>query len=334
MQKKTFLKLPDKEKLLLFTKVKQEINLPMSSIEKDWWVVQILALVFQMEVAPYLVFKGGTSLSKAWGLIDRLSEDVDLALSRDFLGFSGKISRTQVGKLRDASYKYVSEHFLPQLRNAFNNAGFENVTIDLTEVESPDQDPLNILITYPSVVEKNVYILPQVKLEIGSRSLLEPYTNRQFCSFVGDKFAGQPFADDKITVPCVNPERTYLEKLFLLHEEFKRPAAEIRIRRMSRHFYDVQKLAKTRFSEIALSDKQLYKSLVEHREHFMRWGGVDYKTHFPPNLNPLPPENLLSDFENDYKTMQVEMIYGESLPFNELMNELKAITSTINNIKF
>ncbi len=334
MRKKAFLKLPDKEKLLFFTKVKQEINLPLPSIEKDWWVVQTLALVFQMEVAPYVVFKGGTSLSKAWGLIERLSEDVDLALSREFLGFKGKISRTQVGKLRDASFKYISEHFLPRLREAFNKAGFESVTIDLTEVESPDQDPVNILITYPSVVEKSEYILPQVKLEIGSRSLLEPFTNRQFCSFVGDKFAGQPFADDKITVPCVNPERTYLEKLFLLHEEFKRPVAEIRIRRMSRHLYDIQKISKTIYSEIALSDKQLYNSLVEHREHFMRWSGIDYSTHFPPNLNPLPPSRLLSAFENDYKTMQEEMIYGESLPFNELMNELESITSNINKIKF
>jgi hypothetical protein len=170
---------------------------------------------------------------------------------------------------------------LPQLRVAFDKAGFKNVLIDLTEVESPDQDPVNILISYPSVVEKSEYILPQVKLEIGSRSLLEPFTNCQFCSFVGDKFVGRSFADEKITIPCVNPERTYLEKLFLLHEEFKRPAAEIRVRRMSRHFYDIQKISKTGYSEIATSDKQLYITLVEHREHFMRWGGIDYSTHFP-----------------------------------------------------
>jgi hypothetical protein len=255
-------------------------------------------------------------------------------LSREFLGFSGKISRTKVGKLRDASFKYISESFLPELRESFRKNGFEGVTIELTEVESPDQDPVNILITYPTVVEKSEYILPQVKLEIGSRSLLEPFTNRQFCSFVGDKFAGRPFADEKITIPCVNPERTYLEKLFLLHEEFKRQPAEIRVRRMSRHFYDIQKIAKTSYAEIALSDKQLYKSLVEHREHFMRWGGVDYATHFPPNLNPLPPERLISAFENDYKTMQEEMIYGESQPFKLLMIELELITSTINNLIF
>ena len=329
-----FFQLTTAEKSELINEIQRVTPLPPASIEKDWWVVQTLDLVFQMEVAPHLVFKGGTSLSKAWNIIERLSEDVDLALSREFLGFEGKISRTQVGKLRDASFNYISEIFLPGLRNVFNKIGFEGVAIDLTEVESPDQDPVNILITYPTVVEQSEYVLPQVKLEIGSRSLLEPFTYRQFCSFVGDKFAGRPFTDEKISIPCVNPERTYLEKNFLLHEEFKRPTAEIRVRRMSRHFYDIQKISKTGYSEIAISDGQLYKSLIEHREHFMRWGGVDYSTHFPPNLNPLPPANLLSAFENDYKTMQEEMIYGESLPYKELMKELELITSTINNLRF
>ena len=93
MRERSFNQLPSKEKLLFFMQVKEDINLPLPSIEKDWWVVQTLALVFQMEISPHLVFKGGTSLSKAWNIIERLSEDVDLALSREFLGFEGKISR-------------------------------------------------------------------------------------------------------------------------------------------------------------------------------------------------------------------------------------------------
>ncbi|MBL7965656.1 MAG: nucleotidyl transferase AbiEii/AbiGii toxin family protein [Prolixibacteraceae bacterium] len=329
-----FFQLTPAEKSEIIDEIQRGTPLPPTSIEKDWWVVQTMALVFQMEAAPHLVFKGGTSLSKAWGIIERFSEDIDLALSREFLGFSGKISRTQVGKLRDASFKYISETFLPELRESFQKNGFEGVTLELTEVESPDQDPVNILITYPTVVDKSDYVLPQVKLEIGSRSLLEPFTNRQFCSFIGDRFAGRPFADEKITIPCVNPERTYLEKLFLLHEEFKRPAAEIRVDRMSRHIYDIQKISKTEYAGIAMANKELYKSLVDHRKHFMRWGGVDYATHFPPNLNPMLPQQLLAAFESDYKTMQDQMIYGESLPFSKLIEELKAIIDTFNHIDF
>lgn len=327
-----FFQLTTAEKIEIINEIQKGTPLPQASIEKDWWVVQTLALVFQMKAAPHLVFKGGTSLSKAWSIIERFSEDVDLALSREFLGFSGTVSRTQVGKLRDASFKYISGTFLPELREAFRKSGFEGVALELTEVESPDQDPVNILITYPTVVEKSDYLLPQVKLEIGSRSLLEPFTDRQFCSFIGDKFTGRSFADEKIAIPCVNPERTYLEKLFLLHEEFKRPVNEIRVDRMSRHFYDIQKLSKTTYAGIAMSDRKLYRSLVEHRKHFMRWGGVDYTTHFPPNLNPVPPEQLLAAFEADYKTMQAQMIYGNSVPFSQLIEELKGITNTFNQI--
>ena len=330
----SFYTLPDREKKAILAQVYDDMPLPLASIEKDWWVVQTLALVFQMEAAPYLVFKGGTSLSKAWGIIQRFSEDVDLALSREFLGFSGTISRTQVGKLRDASFKYISERFLPELQKAFQDKGFNDVEVALTDVKTPDQDPVTIEVSYPKVVEKSEYVLPPVKLEIGSRSTLEPFTDRQFCSFIGDKFAGRSFADEKITVPCVNPERTYLEKLFLLHEEFKRPANEIRVDRMSRHIYDIQKISKTDYAGIATSDRKLYRSLVEHREHFMRWGGVDYTTHFPPNLNPVPPQDMLAAFESDYKTMQEQMIYGDSLPFSQLIEELKAITNTFNQIDF
>lgn len=326
--------LPDKEKLLIFTRVREEIPLPIQAIEKDWWVVQTLGLVFNMEASPFLIFKGGTSLSKAWGIINRFSEDVDLVISRDFLGFSGDISRTQVGKLRDASFRYISGTFLAELQNAFRKNGFENVKVELSDVATPDQDPVTIAIHFPSVTERANYITPEVKLEIGSRSMLEPHTNKQICSFVGEVFKGQSFADEPISVPCVNPERTLLEKLFLLHEEFQRKESDIRVDRMSRHLYDIQKISKTEFAQIALNNTDLYRSLVWHREHFMRWGGLDYNSHFPPKLNPIPPEHLLSAYESDYRTMLEQMIYGDAISFDQLIKELKTLTSTLNNLKF
>ena len=329
-----FYQLPKSEKDLIFTRIKEEIDLPPAAIEKDWWVVQTLKIVFQMKATPFLVFKGGTSLSKAWEIIERFSEDIDLALSREFLGFSGNISRTQVGKLRDASFKYISETFLPELRQAFNQNGYEDVEINLIEVKSPDQDPVRIAIRYPSVTHQSKYISPQVVLEIGSRAMREPFTNRQFCSFVGEIFAGQPFADLKINIPCVNPERTYLEKLFLLHEEFQRLGEKIRVKRLSRHLYDIHQISNTKYAEKAMSDKELYKNIVKHRERFSRLGGVDYRTHFPPQLNPIPPDKILAKWEDDYKTMQSEMIYGESLPFDQLIDEIHKIVKYINQKEF
>lgn len=329
-----FYSLPDSEKLLVYERVYEEINLPPVSIEKDWWVVQTIALVFRMSAAPHLVFKGGTSLSKAWGIIDRFSEDVDLALSREFLGFSGNISATQVTKLRDASFGYISGKFLPELRESFHASGFHNMEIDMIDVESPDQDPVKIAVRYPSVAEQNHYVLPQVILEIGSRSMLEPFSNREFCSFVGEKFAGQPFADDKISVPCVNPERTFLEKLFLLHEEFQRPPEKIRVKGLSRHLYDIYKIWHTSYASIALNNPELYRTLVEHRKRFTKLSGVNYTLHFPPHLNPLPPSHLIAAWEADYKIMTQQMIYGKALPFQDLIEGLESVVSEINKLSF
>ena len=101
--------------------VKKQVGLQEFAIEKDWWVVQTLRTIFSMEVGSHLLFKGGTSLSKAWGLIDRFSEDVDLSLDRAYLGFSsGLISKTQVGKLRSKSFQYITEEFAKKLEAAFN----------------------------------------------------------------------------------------------------------------------------------------------------------------------------------------------------------------------
>lgn len=79
----------DDEKRVAYNNISSNTGLPAYAVEKDWWVVQTLAILFEMEVGEHLVFKGGTSLSKSWNLIDRFSEDIDLAINRAFFGFEG-----------------------------------------------------------------------------------------------------------------------------------------------------------------------------------------------------------------------------------------------------
>lgn len=289
-----------------------------------------------MDVGKHMVFKGGTSLSKAWKLIERFSEDVDLGLNWEFFGFPAEITRNQIKtKLRKTSNVYLSNDFRESLQQAFYDKGFKDVEVVKAEEGYPDQDPVKIAVQYQQVTEESTYIEPKVMLEIGSRSMREPFSNREFCSFVGEAFQDRSFADANILVPCVNPERTFLEKLFLLHEEFQRPAEKIRVHRLSRHLYDIQKIAQTRFAGKAIEDKALYRAIVYHRKKFSRIGSVEYKKHFPPYLNPVPPENLLEAWEKDYKKMQSEMIYeNDSLPFSELLAELRRLVSRINEQKF
>jgi len=218
-----WLQLSTADKQAIFNEVAAEINLPPAAIEKDWWVVRTLELVFASSIAPHTVFKGGTSLSKAWNLIDRFSEDIDLALDRKFLGFDKtdeEMTGSQVSKLRKLSAKFIAEEYFPELDEMFHKAGLK-VDIQLGEIKTDDQDPLIIEIYYPSVAEQVAYLQPRILIEVGSRSLIEPFDERSFTSMVGEKYKERAFADGNIIIPSVNPQRTFLEKIFLLHEEFQ-----------------------------------------------------------------------------------------------------------------
>jgi len=238
-----FYSLSKEDKLEAIEQVAEKHDLQLFAVEKDWWVTQTLAIIFEMDVAKHLLFKGGTSLSKAWHLINRFSEDIDLALSREYLGFDGGlISKSQVKKLRQKSFEFVTTAFYNSLQKAFKDKGYTDVSFDFENLGDGDQDPVSILIYYPAITQYSKYILPRVKVELGSRSLKDPFSNCNLQSFVGEQYQSLPFADTSITIPCVNPERTFLEKLFLLHEEFQKPQEKIRVSRLSRHLYDIVKI--------------------------------------------------------------------------------------------
>src|SRR5690606_6148773 len=214
--------LPDETKIRLFAETSRQIGLPSSSAaEKDWWVVQTLAVIFSMDCSNALIFKGGTSLSKGWNLIQRFSEDIDLALDREFLGFTGEFSKQDIKKVRRKSYQFITEVFTEELKAKFAELGFKEVTVKPREVENHDQDPLIIEIYYNKLMETDTYLKPGVLVEVGSRSLKEPFTQRTFGTFISETYTDNPFTDKPITIPIVNPERTFLEKIFLLHEEFQ-----------------------------------------------------------------------------------------------------------------
>lgn len=328
-----WLDIPQESKINIFKDIEGKSNLKSVAIEKDWWVVQTLRLIFEMEMAESLVFKGGTSLSKGWGIIERFSEDIDLALDRRYLGFTGDLSKNQVDKLRKASHKFIKEQFFPALRGKFEEAGFVDITIDLPESIQSDKDPQTIEISYPSILPQvSEYIRPKVLIEIGSRSLHEPFSQRPINSFVGAYFEGRPFADRPTHIPCVNVERTFLEKLFLLHEEFQKPHPSMRTHRLSRHLYDLEKIMDSEYGKKALESPALYQEIVKHRSKLTRINGMDYTKHAPQFINPIPPDSILKSWDSDYKTMQEQMIYGESLPFVDLIEKLKLLKTKVNSL--
>lgn len=203
----------------------------------------------------------------------------------------------------------------------------------MTEIKSPDEDAVKIQIIYPSVTEKSEYLPPRVLIEIGSRSLREPFSQRQFCSFIGEHFKGRNFADKPVTIPTVNPERTFLEKIFLLHEEFQQTTKKIRTERKSRHLYDLEKMMDKDFAINVLEDKDFYLHIVKHRQTIIPIRGIDYANHTPEKINLIPPDNFIAVWKKDYELMQQSMIYRESLSFDKLMERIVTLKKRINKIK-
>ncbi|MDV3832613.1 hypothetical protein CMU13_04600 [Elizabethkingia anophelis] len=330
MKKNSFYELNKSEKIILFTETAAQKGMMPFAVEKDWWVVRTLEIIFKTSAAEHLVFKGGTSLSKSWDLIHRFSEDIDLAIDRNFLGFEGVLSKNKRTQLRKAANKYTSEHFYLELQEKFIEHGFKDLRFNLVEAKDSDQDPRIIEIYYPNVIQSLGYVQPRIQVEIGCRSLIEPYSLRSVVSFVDDLYADNNFSVLPIEIPSVNPERTFLEKLFLLHEEFHKPLEKIRVDRLSRHLYDVYQLSKTEFLQ-AIENSELYKTIVDHRFNFTKVSGIDYNLLSPKTLDFIPINEVREAWERDYKKMREEMIYQQDAPtFYEILEQLKFIKNKIN----
>lgn len=325
---------PEESKLRIFEAVAEDQGVSPEAVEKDWWLALTLDLVFSMSCGKALVFKGGTSLSKGWGLIQRFSEDIDLALDREFLGFSGELGKNQRDKLRKASVAYAIEQFVQELQEAFIQAGFKDVKVEPIIPSSSDHDPVKIDIYFPKLTVADGYLKPGLQIELGARSLREPFSVVAIQSLVGSGpyFKDADFTDDPIAIPLVNPERTFLEKIFLLHEEHLRPVEKRRVERLSRHLYDIYKLGKTEFKDKALASPELYQVIVAHRERYSKVPGVDYALHQPSTICLIPPDDVLGAWEKDYQIMQESMIYEESPSFAELIVALTEFQTELNQL--
>ena len=328
MAKIDFYNIENEEKIAIFNAVATEKGMKPFAVEKDWWVSRTLEIIFSMDIARHLVFKGGTSLSKAWKLIQRFSEDIDLAIDREYFFKSDKDwEKKEITALRKEASLFSTGVFFDKLKEEFLKKGFNGLVFKVIEAKDSDQDPRIIEIYYPNLItQPSEYVLPRVQIEIGCRSLREPFSVQTFGALVDEVYTDKDFAEPFFQVPTVNPERTFLEKLFLLHEEFYRPQEKMRIDRLSRHLYDVYQLSKAGVSDKAINDKELYETIVAHRYKFARIGGVNYNNHNPKTLNPVPPPELMDDWEKDYAKMLEDMIYEEEKPtFADLIENLNIL---------
>jgi hypothetical protein len=211
------------DKLKILEQLSDSIKLDKASIEKDWWVTMVLKALFTSEFAPHLSFKGGTSLSKCFHLVNRFSEDVDIAVNREFLGFGGELPKTQVSdKLRWASCSFVRETLSKELEKQLLALGIEKsefeVKVNVTSVTTTDPEVIEV--HYKSVLSDLSYVQNKVLVEVSGRSMNEPVEQIEICSMIAENLPNAPYSDNPFELTVVSPKRTFLEKASLLHEEF------------------------------------------------------------------------------------------------------------------
>ncbi len=330
---------PDRQQSANIVADEKQIN--DASVEKDWWVTAILKVLFAMTPSPYMFFKGGTSLSKGWNLIDRFSEDIDIAIYRDFYLIEKEkecakaANNNQIKNLRIANRDYILGEFVDEFRVKLNEEGLNEckvIPIKTKADGSPidhDSDPVIIEVHYPQNLKTDAYVRPIVKIEISCLSMKEPYENKRILSLIGEKF---PDIDNETVadIPTITPTRTFLEKAFLLNEEYQRK--EPRTERMSRHLYDLERLMDTTFAAEALKDVDLYKDIIDHRRRFYHVGGVNYDLNLPSTIAFCPIGEILKKMSSDYEAMKGSMIYGEKLEFTSLITRLEELQSRFRKI--
>ncbi len=320
-----WLTLSTEEQIELFTQIGVKTNLPPQAVEKDAWVCLMLRMLFTSKLANHLIFKGGTSLSKAFKLIQRFSEDIDLGINREYLGFQGSLSKGEIRKLRRACHQFVSQKLTEILKGQLSNYGINSssyeIIIENTKIS--DQDPETIKVNYQSLFNEVNYLPKRVLIEVSARSLIEPNQEVGIKSLIDENYPQTDFMEKEFMVYATNPQKTFLEKLILLHEEFAKPIEKIRHLRMSRHFYDIGQMLDSEFGENALKNKELFHCIVTHRKVLTPTKSTNYEMLTLQNLNVIPPSKLLASYRADYKEMQNSMIYGESLDFEVLLEKIK-----------
>ena len=340
--------LSEQERIAAVQSTASDRTIEERAVEKDWWVTAVLKALFDTSCGAYLLFKGGTSISKGWPIIERFSEDIDLSLGRKFflehlgLHYAAAANNTQLKNLRKASRRYIHGVLSGELEERLGAMGLDGFAVkNVTEQPvqggvraiDADSDPTVITVAYNSVFPAyDGDILPVVKIEISCLSMAEPFEEKQISTLIHDRF-DELDGELSSIIPTVTPARTFLEKAFLLNEEFQKEKP--RSRRMSRHLYDLEKLMDTEYGKAALADGSLYKAIVEHRRKFYHLGYVDYDRDYPERIDFVPQGAVLEAFRKDYVDNMINgYIYGEAKPFDVLLERMVELRERFRKVDF
>jgi hypothetical protein len=318
----------------LFSESASRLGMGPVIVEKDFWVCWILKRLFaDPQLKDQMIFKGGTSLSKVYGLIDRFSEDIDLILDWRLLGYGApqgsdpyqnlpsKTQRSRYNQEMNArAVEYIREKLLAQLNLLLALVPGITVVIDAT-------DPHTVNVRYPASFAA-AYIRPEVRLEIGPLASWVPSEQHTIEPYAAEMFPNA-FEERTCSVMAIRAERTFWEKATILHQEAHRPGAMPS--RYSRHYYDFYRMACSKIKDAALSDLPLLKDVVEFKELFYSSSWARYDLAVPGSFRLSPPPDQVSALLRDYKEMR-EMFYREPPDFATILAALPVLEEEINGL--
>jgi hypothetical protein len=339
---KEFLALPLEEQQSALSHVATQKGLPLIVVEKDLWVTILLHILFGENGSKGILFKGGTSLSKGFDLIDRFSEDIDVTYSietlkqhygefedpwnyfKDSSKWSNKKLERELLNLKKIGQSYTDEILLKIVKDELEEI------IDL-EFEVVSEGEMTLYIHYPKLLEESEYgasyIKPVIKVEAGVRSARVPTITRSIDSFF-EQILGK---SNPIDVEILRPDRTFWEKATILHAENSRnePSRIEKRNHMSRHIYDLVKLYNSEYGKMAMDNLKLLADVVKHKSTFYKDNRADYPNATPKNIKIVPTNELNHNFKVDYEDMAKSMIIGNPPTYKKLLEILLKIEENI-----
>lgn len=334
----------ERERQELFESTARRVGITEQNVEKDFWVCWTLDALFhgRRADAPRLLFKGGTSLSKAFGLINRFSEDIDITVFRQDLGepisiedlerLSGKKRNAKLDEIRDACQHYLRYELQPELERSLADArgGKAGAGVGVRFEES-DPDGQTLLVRYPTVLAPDGYVRTEVRIECGAKSALDPHVSASVRPYVADDVSGIDLTVADVTT--IQPTRTFWDKVVIVHglRAWFDKRAELRQegQRISRHYYDLHVLSGSAIGEQAVADRPLGAECVRHAQMFFGRPDFNLAAAVPGTFRLAPAGRMVDALRRDYEAM-VGMIIGPAPDFDAMMASAATLEAQLN----
>ncbi len=337
-----FLHLDWNERKEILESLALEFERGANVLEKDIWVCWALDAMFSIPNSLPIAFKGGTSLSKVFNAISRFSEDIDItvdyraladSVDDDFDPFSEGVSNSQVRKfsdrLKEVLKAYASEKVIPHIQSQVNELPFA----EQMKIEHSD-DGEKIWLHFPSLTaQEDDYVRSSVLVELGGRNIIIPNATHDVLPDASERLNEMGLAFPTAKAVVLSPERTFWEKVTLIHAECGRESIKANAERLSRHWYDLYRLTRSKIGPAAMGDRDLLKDVVKHKKCFYRSAFANYDACLTHDFKLIPDEAVINHLKNDYMNMR-GMIYGEVPAFEEIIQTLTVLEKTLNKPGF